>query len=256
MQRTIASRGIGLFFGLAIFALVIALILLRDEIPQWGGGGTRSVVMATVDQNSDLLTCPEPGSSIAFHGDSLVAGGRMGEGADPSRDAYVHVLARHFGDGVSVEQRGWGGATAEMGAQRWNNPELSGDIVVIAFGSNDAAMRGWLSTKEPVPLDDFAASLTRQVQFWRGEGRLVALMPPPPPGSDAMAERLAPYRETVAALGEQLDVAVLDPAGAFAQCEASGPLLTRDALHMNVAGHQCVGEWLVEQFCPTQPLAD
>jgi hypothetical protein len=44
-------------------------------------------------------------------------------------------------------------------------------------------------------------------------------------------------------------VTVFDPALAFAQCPSFQPLLARDALHLNPAGHTCLGRWLADRLC-------
>jgi hypothetical protein len=77
----------------------------------------------------------------------------------------------------------------------------------------------------------------------------VILLAPPPAGSKAIATRLAPYREAARDVGREMEVAVLDPADAFADCPSAQPVLVRDALHMNEAGHRCLGNWLARRLC-------
>lgn len=104
--------------------------------------------------------------------------------------------------------------------------------------------------KTPVHLNDYKASLSRQIVTWRARGHEVALLAPAPGGSAAITRRVAPYRQAAQEVGHRLGVAVFDPADAFASCPTAQPLLARDALHMNAAGHRCHGAWLAHQFCP------
>lgn len=234
-----------------VIVLLGVLLVWRKELPQWEIGGTRTVDVPSVSVPDQRPSCPVTGSTIAILGDSHVAGSRLGPNATPSRNAYPAVLETELQGRVKVVAHGAGGATAIDGENRWKATAMAGDLVVLAFGTNDAAARGMLASRQPTPLAQFNASLARQALFWRQQGREVMLMAPPPPGSRAMAERIVPYREAVAALGTQLGIAILDPADAFARCDAMQPLLTADALHMNVAGHHCLGQWLATQLCPT-----
>lgn len=165
--------------------------------------------------------------------------------------AFGSVLEQMFGGRVNVTRHGIGGATALDGERRWRGRDLpQADLVMLAYGTNDAAPRGWLSDKRPVPLAEYKASLTRQISGWRARGKDVVLLAPPPGGSSAMAQRIAPYRRATSDAARELGVAVLDPADAFSSCPAAQPVLTRDALHLNSAGHKCLGTWLAHQFCP------
>ncbi|OBV11205.1 Glycosyl hydrolase [Erythrobacter dokdonensis DSW-74] len=162
------------------------------------------------------------------------------------------VLEQELARGVKVTSYGIGGATAAGGERRWRASNLpEADLVVIAYGTNDAAPRGWLRRKKPVPIAAYKTAMTRQIRALRARGAQVILMAPPPGGSMAINHRLAPYRMAARDIARAENIPMLDPADAFASCSGSEPLLTHDALHMNPAGHQCLGRWLARQLCPT-----
>ena len=222
-------------------------MIVWPEVPQWRSGGTMSMPASSVALLPRPLACPPAGTTIAILGDSHVAGSRMGG----SGAAFGSVIEQTLGNRVNVTSHGIGGATALDGEQSWRERDLpQADVVMLAYGTNDAAPRGWLSDKTPVPLTDFKASLTRQIASWHARGKDVVLLAPPPGGSRAMAERIAPYRRAVSEAARASGAAVHDPADAFASCPADQPVLTRDALHLNGAGHKCLGIWLAHQFCP------
>ena len=232
----------------AVVVLGLAAALWR-ETPQWRGDGALSVPMSSVTSARHLPACPARGTPIAIIGDSHVAGSRMAPGGGiPFGEVLQNELAGHS----EVSLHGVGGDTAAMGEERWRDRDLPGTgLVILAFGTNDAAPRGWLGSRSPVPLDSYKASLARQILTWRERESEVILLAPPPGGSRAIAARLAPYREAARDVGRDMKVAVLDPADAFAGCPSDQPLLVRDALHMNEAGHLCLGRWLARRLCPS-----
>lgn len=229
--------------ALACFGI---LLLLWDEIPSWRPGGIQTVAAASVSFQGEAPECASADPYIAIFGDSHVEGSRMGSPGEP----FGTVLQGALGGDAKVELYGIGGEKAEEGERRWRSSDTAAEIIMIGYGTNDSAPRGWLSDKIPVPLTDFKASLTRQVRHWQAKGRQVYLIAPPPLGTTAMMQRLSPYRNAVKEVGEGLAVSVLDPADAFAQCPDQQPLLAIDAVHMKPAGHQCLGEWMAQQLCP------
>ncbi len=223
-----------------------AIAALWQEVPQWRFGGTRSMATSSVTYRPVSLACPTGDKTITVIGDSHVTGGRMGGAGAP----FATVLEQALGARVTVERRGVGGQTAAMGEATWRARGLpDADLAIIAYGTNDAAPRGWLRDKVPVAPAAYKASLTRQIAAWRARGAQVVLLAPPPGGSAAIAARLSPYRDATRAVGQASRVTVLDPAEGFATCAGSEPLLAFDALHMNPAGHQCLGQWLARQLC-------
>lgn len=234
-------------------AMLLAVVLLAAivvgwrEIPRWQAGGAQPVPAASVGWGRDRIACPAPGRAIAIYGDSHVKGSRSEAGAQP----FGKVLEAALGGRVGVALHGVGGDTAEMGERRWQGSRDAAKLVIIGYGTNDAAPRGWLRSKEPVGTARYAASLQRQIDRWHGAGRDVILLAPPPPASTAMMRRIAPYRRAMSDLGQARGIAVLDPADAFASCSEPGPLLGYDGLHMTAAGHECLGTWLAAQICPS-----
>lgn len=234
--------------AIAVTVVLLGLLaLVRQEIPKWRIGGTHSTPASSVAHVPDPFSCPSDGMKIAIIGDSHVAGSGIG-GAEA---AYGDVLQQALGGRVEVARYGVGGETAAGGEARWHGRDLPGvDLIILAYGTNDAAPRGWLASQSPVPVKDFNASLIRQIAGWRDRGIEVVLLAPPPGGSTAIARRLSPYREAAGVVGRSADAAVLDPANAFASCPSAQPVLAGDALHMNASGHQCLGRWLARQLCP------
>jgi len=233
---------------LLTFVLLFALLAAGwNELPHWRAGGAQPVRVPSVSWGRSLLTCPATGDQIAIYGDSHVAGTNENSAVLPFGKVTQLALASRF----TVDLFGVGGDTAGIGEQRWLHAGSDGNLVVLAYGSNDAAPRGWLSSKRPVRIEAFAGSLQRQINHWRAEGSRVALLAPPPGGSESIAARMAAYRKAVMAVGHANSVPVMDPADAFAGCGTTEPLLGYDALHMTAAGHACLGKWLAEQLCPS-----
>lgn len=234
------------FLALAAIASIALIAVFWREVPRWRFGGAHPVYAPSVAWGKGLLSCPHEGSRVAIYGDSHVEGFR----GTHARKPFGKVFEEALGQGVRVDLLGVGGDTAEMGGTRWLGRPDSASIAIIAYGTNDAAPRGWLRTKQPVAIEAFKASLEQHIDRRRAEAATIVLMAPPPPGSRAMLDRIAPYRRAVAELGMARKIAVLDPADAFTRCAGTEPLLDHDALHMSAAGHQCLGQWLAEQFCP------
>lgn len=228
---------------------MLAALALWPEVPAWRASGTRALEVSPLGSGPTDGLCPAPGDVIELRGDSLVSGSRMGLPAGTTERAYPQVMQDQFAFPVKVVASGIGGFTAPMAERHWRDTPTQGHIVMLALGTNDAATRGWLSGKQPVPVADFKAALTRQLARLRSQGARPALIAPPPTGSQAMNERLAPYRQAVAAVGTATGTPVLDPAEAVAGCADEQPLLVRDALHLNQAGHQCIGRWLASAIC-------
>ena len=235
---------------IAVVLLGVLAGFVWPEIPSFRTQGVQSGTVALLASAHPLPACPDGGTRIAILGDSHVAGSRMGREPGIIGAPFGEVLERELAPRVTVTRYGRGGDTAGMGESRWAKRSIASDWVILAYGTNDAAPRGLLGRRKPVPLGEYRASLRRQIQRWRGLGRTVILIAPPPAGSAAMNQRLAPYRQAAVDAGKAEGVAVLDPAEAFGRCAAAEPLLVHDALHMRAAGHQCLGRWLAQQLCP------
>jgi lysophospholipase L1-like esterase len=233
--------------GIVMLGSMLALaVALWDEIPQWRLAGTRSIPAASVAFGMQILPCSATQDTMAIFGDSHVSG-IVADGAPQA--SFGRFLAEARGAPGAVSQHGIGGHTAQMGEATWGSEAIAADVVLLMYGTNDAAPRGWLRPKQPVPLPAFTASLTRQIMLWRARNAAVVLVAPPPGGSRAIQARLAPYRKAVRQLGQSLGVPVIDPADAFAAEPAAQPVLTYDALHMNAAGHRALGRWIAAQMC-------
>lgn len=245
------SAVIKLVAGSVVLLLTFGLVVgLWSEIPHWRIGGTHSISTPSLTHSGRNGECPALETSIAMFGDSHVAGRNLGELDGRQGIPFGKALEEALGYRTTVSLYGVGGETAQLGEKRWSDSETGAGLVIIAYGTNDAAPRGWLRERIPVPIDDYKASLSRQIAMWQARDRQVIVMPPPPGGSAAIMERLSPYRHAAAEVGKKMGAAVLDPADAFASCSAQQPILTNDALHMNAAGHQCLGKWLAQQICP------
>lgn len=234
----------------SIVSLTVILVtagLVFNDLPFWRAGGTLSAHVTSVSYASGASLCPGEGESVELRGDSLVIGSRMGsEKGVP----YGIVTERVLGKERRFVLLGKGGATAADGAALWQARPVESSIVLLAFGTNDAASRGWIGRKRPVPIEDFRSSLENHLQAIKRRGAQPALIAPPPVGSTAMSRRLHPYRLAVGEVGRETGVTVLDPADAFAECRALEPLLSYDALHLNQRGHNCLGKWLASRLCP------
>lgn len=225
----------------------LAFLAFPRELPLWRLQGTASVPAVPVDYEGDVSLCPGPGQTLELRGDSLVLGLRRG-GDTIRSQPYGRVMEQQFGNGANVLLHGQGGATAASGLAAWGGTH-GGDIVLLAYGTNDAAVRGWIGGKVPVPLGEFHDSMVQHIRLARQPGTRVGLIAPPPVGAPAMMDRLQPYRDAVGQIGRQEGVPVFDPAAAFAQCREQEPLLAHDALHLNAAGHACLGRWLAQKMC-------
>jgi lysophospholipase L1-like esterase len=230
----------------AVAALLVALLLVvafGREFPAWRFGGASSRFATPVGFNAPGSLCPPAWQTIELRGDSLVTGSRMGVG-----EPYGAVMAQAFG-GVAVRLRGRGGATAADGEAQWRESRVDGDILLLAYGTNDAAVRGWMGGKTPVPVRSFRESMLSHIHQAQARGANVGLIVPPPTGSVAMMDRLQPYRLEVQRIGRKEGIPVFDPAEAFSRCRSEEPLLAGDALHLNPAGHACLGRWMAQRLC-------
>ncbi|MDJ0979379.1 MAG: SGNH/GDSL hydrolase family protein [Erythrobacter sp.] len=227
------------------FVLALAaMAALWPEVPAWTSGGTNSVKTRSVSYDGQIALDPEAATLVSVLGDSHVSGSLSEKGSLP----FGRVLDEALGNQTTVKLYARGGDTAPMGEDRWADIERRADIVILAYGTNDAAPRGWLRARKPLEIAQFKASLTRHIEGWQRSGSQVLLLAPPPGGSAATARRLAPYRRAVASLGKIHNVPVIDPVDAFDRCEAGQPVLVLDALHMNADGHRCLGEWIARKL--------
>jgi len=231
-----------MFLVVVALAALAALVALWPEIPRWSGDGTRALGHEPLSPLATRLPPVTPGARVLCQGDSNV------RGKPAVAMPFCAELARLAG--LRVELRGHGGDTTAAGAARWataSNAEHPPAIVILLYGSNDAAPRAWLGRRRPVPLAEFRAALAHLAAAHAARGADVLILAPPPAGSPAMERRLQPYRLAAREAAAEAHCAFLDPAPAFAPADAQ-PALRRDALHLNQRGHHALGQWLARQF--------
>jgi lysophospholipase L1-like esterase len=169
-------------------------------------------------------------------------------GADEEARAFPAILAGELGAIDRLVVRGQGGDTAGDGRRRWQAAPIRGGIVLILYGSNDAALRGPLARRAATPISAYETDLAAMVGRAQEGGAVPVVLAPIPAGSAAMTRRLEPYRAASRRVAEATGAGFLDPAQAFARCDDAQPLLLRDALHLNRRGHACLGRWLAERL--------
>lgn len=238
-----ARRGrriLALAVGTALLAgLCLGVGLWLGEVPRWTLHGA---VMRLHDPLPALQPDAQPltgSGTLAFFGDSNTAGTRLG---GPGK-AYPAILARTLGRTQRVCVVAHGGATVRSIARRpWNCG--SADLSIIMLGTNDAATRGWLAARTPVPLTDYRATLATMVRRLAGQGAGVLILAPPPVGTAAMERRLQPYRVAARQVAVEMRAAFLDPVAAFGPDDT----LQFDALHLSEEAQQKLGLWLAAQI--------
>lgn len=231
-----AIIGVAIASGLAAGGL-LGTAWFSGEIPHWRPDGTamaRVEPLAPVGGTEPIVL--RPGANIIAMGDSLTSGSHGGG----KRAAYPALLAERLGAGIAVINRGVGGQTAPEGVRQWSEA-TTGDLVIVMYGTNDAAIRGMVKGARPVPVPRFEHVLATLVRRHRAAGSQVLLLAPPPAGSAAMNRRLAPYRQAVRKVAMATDVRFLDPASAFAGLSAP---LRYDALHFRSVAERKLADWL------------
>lgn len=203
----------------AVFTAVL-LTLLIPEIPRWRFGGASAVSTTRLSSIGDWPIVVDKTVHLALEGDSLIERGRT-------------TFEKEVGDRHRISIRGIGGATASIGATRWAGSECV-DIAFLLYGPNDAAIRGNLSKKKPVSLPSYRASLARSVQRHIRCNSEVVILSPLPVGSQAMNERLMPYRRAAKQVAKIYNVKFLDTSDVFSRLSVP---LTYDALHLSSAGY-------------------
>jgi lysophospholipase L1-like esterase len=226
--------------GLVAAGIAAPAWLLRDEAPRWRPGGSAAWPMARLAPLGNLPLALPAGGRIVCQGDSNTRGNRVSPGR-----AWPDRLAARLGPAHAVSNHGRGGAVVADARPVAVRP---GDVVILCFGSNDAAPRGWLRPRHPVPPDHFAETLAGLAGAYRVAGASVLVMAPPPPGSEAMARRIAPYRLAASRAAATAGVAFADPVDALAGIAVP---LQHDALHLNEAAHAALAAWLMGLIVPT-----
>lgn len=234
---------------LVLGAATLAL-LFSGELPKWAVGGSRIAQDAILPPaNVDTFHLWK-GQTLIFVGDSHVLGSRSAHPRNRFERSFPGLLQNALKLENSVHVFGAGGFTAEMGLHKWGQ-KAKGDIIVVLFGSNDAAPRGFLSRSRPVPVDRYKIALRSIIRRQREAGGRTLVLAPPPAAARAMTRRLAPYRRAAREIAVAEGAAFLDPAEALASCKA-GVLFEYDGTHINQAGQSCIAVWLKGYLQPQQ----
>lgn len=227
--------------GLVLLAAGASLAAL-GELPAWRPGGARAAGHDPLPPVSGTMAPLVPGATILCRGDSNVqgSGGWRPWGRTPAVRPWCDWLAQALG--AQAINRGVGGDTVTMGLAR-SRARQPADMVILLYGANDAAVRGLLGPRQPVPLATFRTDLAAMIRQ-HGAGRVLVLAAMPT-ASRAMERRIAPYRRAARAAAQAEGAAFLDPAEALG---GGSVVLDVDGLHLNAAGHRLVGLWLAERL--------
>lgn len=216
----------------------------RDEWPAWATGGARALVAAPLPEVEGMALSPSRKAIILCQGDSNVrgSGGSRPWGRSEPVRPWCDWLASALG--TRAINRGVGGDTVAMGLAR-NATDGRADLVFLLYGANDAAARGLIGARRPIPLDAFKADLAVMVRQ-HGASRVLVLAALPA-GSRAADRRIAPYRRAAREVALAEGAAFIDPAEALGSGTA---VLDWDGLHLNREGHRRLGLWLAERLKP------
>lgn len=220
----------------ALLGLVpAALVVLSGEVPAWRAGGTAIGSGPGLPPLGDCPIALNQRPAILFIGDSNTSGARVG---GPSK-AWPELLAQRLGGKASIDNAASGGATIADAAAVMGGAGAP-DLVVIMLGTNDAAPRGLLQTKQAIPVSRFREQLLATARSWREAGSQVLVLAPPPAGSRAIERRIRPYRVASREAAAAARVHFLDPLAGLAGMAGSEQVLQYDALHLSGAGQQAL----------------
>lgn len=231
------------YLGLALAAGATALLLARDEIPQLRAGGANVIAHPPLAPLGKFPVLLDAGRPIVFVGDSNTAGSRVG-GSAHSYPAFLTVPRRI---GSPIVNKAVGGATAPLFEQT-SDTFSQAQLVVVMFGTNDAAPRRYFGGRKPVAMDLFCERMTRLVRDAGSHGATVVILAAPPAGSVAMDERIAPYRAAARVVAEQAGTRFLDPMDALKPTDAAEPVLAYDGIHLTASGQDRLARWLDQRL--------
>ena len=235
--RSAAGWGRAGCIGGAVLATILVPIL-SGEVPRWRPGGTAAVAHRSLAPLDPVLPALPADATVTCEGDSITAR------ASGSRSiGYPETLARLLPT-MRIVNHGRGGDTAADGWRRWR-PVPGEALVVLMYGTNDAAPRGPIGRRRPVPPKAFIRILTAIAQRHRAAGAQVLILAPPPAGSAAGDARIAPYRQAARLAAARAGVAFRDPAPAFAGLSVP---LRYDALHPGPEALAALAHWLARQI--------
>lgn len=241
-RRRIAWTGAALAAGCA------GLLAASGEVPRWRSGGSAMVLHDPLAAHGPCGLAGSGPARVLFMGDSNMAGERVGGAAR----AFPQLAANLLGADLAILNRARGGAVLYGAAPQGDDAEGI-DLVVIMFGSNDAAPRGILTRKLRWNPDRFGEDMAELVQSWRQRGAQVLVLAALPAGSHAMDRRIAPFRRAARAGAEAGGGCFRDPVAAFAAAGPGGTYLQYDGLHLSPLGQQALARWLAPLIRPAAP---
>lgn len=238
-SRSIASglgRQRGFFAGMLLGGF--AVLALKDEVPNWATSGARMQVSQVQPSLGAFPIRLTSAAVVVFEGDSNLSGSRVG-GAAHAVPALINARANSAWKTCNLAI---GGARAVDWPER---PGIDADLYVIMLGSNDAAARGWLSTRPPVSLDTYEDAMKRLIAARLAMGAQVLVLTPPPAGATAIDRRIQPYRLAARRAALATGASFADTAAAFADVGKEAVPLQFDALHLSIEGQELLAGWLM-----------
>ncbi|WP_231471037.1 SGNH/GDSL hydrolase family protein [Novosphingobium sp. CECT 9465] len=214
------------------------------ERPHWQVGGSQIVGHASLPPAGTFPLIVPKGASLILQGDSNV---RSRPPIDDARSLPT-LLRRSIGPTVEVVVRSFGGDTISLGMKRWLTGTHPGDLVILVYGTNDAAPRGWMAKRERVPTHVYQMKLAELARKFENIGARTLILAPLPTGSSAMERRVAPYRFAARQAAIDANVSFLDPVAAFNRNGIKKPALGYDGLHLSVSGHEQLSAWLIQNI--------
>lgn len=213
--------------------IVLSAFVFFKEIPNLRLGGVLITERSALPRVGQFPIRIADGTSIKVLGDSNSTGSRVGG----QEYAWPALLQGMLGSFVSIENHAVGGAIVQEpltncaeSVERVAKPAL----VVIMFGTNDAAPRRWLGSHRVVSPDKFRTRLEALVEACREDEAPVLLLAAPPAGSPAMDWRVQPYRRIAHEVATSKGAFFIDPAEVL-----SGEILLKvDGLHLNRAAQR------------------
>jgi lysophospholipase L1-like esterase len=196
---------------------------------------------------------------VAF-GDSITGIYYHSGGVRAGPELVETLLRRAYPDGsLTVINAGRSGNTAGAGLQRMQQDVLDRkpDLVVVAFGMNDAAVKGDDAGEADRRRRVFVENLREIVRRCQGIGAEVVLCTPTNVYPDAAParslERLADFAAAVRDTAAELGVPVADCFAAFTarrrQDLAGWRLLMSETIHPSRHGHQLIAEVVAGVIC-------
>jgi len=229
----------------------IAIWLVYSEAPRWHPGGSLIVPHDPLPPIDSQVMSLSADVGIACIGDSNTKGASgsltLGHSAPP--EPFCSILGKALRVPYSVHAIG--GSTASDGLKH-KIPGNGSGLIILSFGTNDAAPRGWLSSRKPTKIADYRKSLEALVAAHSRPGTRVLVLAPFPSGSRAMERRIAPYRQAARQAAMASGASFLDPVSAFPQ---DRPMLATDGLHLSAEAHRLLAAWLAKHIVVTSHRA-